>query len=57
MKMQSTVNWTSTPLFRAGINVITTPTQTLATTRCTRTLRFNVANIHEIKDIRNAQTR
>jgi len=55
--MQSTVNWTSTPLFRAGINVITTPTQTLATTRCTRTLRYNVANIHEIKDIRNAQTR
>lgn len=48
------LNWTETPLLRAGTDVINTPVNTTLAMRCTRTLRFNVGNIHAIKEIRNA---
>ncbi|MBV4465848.1 hypothetical protein KVG95_21200 [Pseudomonas sp. SWRI79] len=48
------INWTETPLLRAGTNVMNTPVKTTMAMRCRRTLRFNVGNIHAIKEIRNA---
>lgn len=47
------INWTETPLLRAGINVINTPVKTNLAEPCGGIfMRFNVGNIHAIKDIR-----
>jgi hypothetical protein len=45
-------NWNETPLLRAGTNVINTPVQTTAQSPCASFMpRYNVGNIHEIKQI------
>lgn len=47
---QTTENWTSTPVFRAGTNTINTPTQRINIINCWGTVpRLNIGNIHEIK--------
>ncbi|WP_202908042.1 hypothetical protein [Pseudomonas chlororaphis] len=52
---QSMTNWTQTPLLRAGTSVINTPVKTAPVERCTGIfMRFNVGNIHAIKEIRKA---
>lgn len=44
------INWSETPLFRAGIKVTNTPIKIAFKSPCGQwTLRFNVGNIHEIK--------
>ncbi|MEN5311952.1 hypothetical protein [Pseudomonas koreensis] len=48
------INWTETPLLRAGTNVINTSVKTTLETRCVEVFRYNVGNIHAIKEIRNA---
>lgn len=43
-------NWTTTPILRAGTDVINTPTKTMLTAPCQGVIpRYNVGNIHEIK--------
>ena len=48
------MNWTETPLLRAGTNVINTPVKTTLEMECVEVFRYNVGNIHAIKEIRNA---
>ncbi|SDO69774.1 hypothetical protein SAMN04489798_3610 [Pseudomonas arsenicoxydans] len=44
--------WNQTPLMHAGINVINTPVKTTALSPCSGFMpRYNVGNIHEIKNI------
>jgi len=48
-------NWNPTPLLRAGTNVINTPVKTTTAELCVSAEgfmpRYNVGNIHEIKQI------
>ena len=49
-----TNNCNETPLLRAGTNVINTPVETTKQSPCGEfVLRYNVGNIHEIKQIWN----
>lgn len=48
------INWNKTPLLRAGTKVINTPVKTALEDPCGQwTLRFNVGNIHAIKEMRS----
>jgi len=51
----ATGNWENVPLLRAETKVITTPTKSNHESNCPGWdgLRFNIGNIHEIKQIRN----
>ncbi|CAI8944419.1 MULTISPECIES: hypothetical protein [Pseudomonas] len=47
-------NWNQTPLLHAATNVINTPVTTAAASPCAGvTPRYNVGNIHEIKQFWN----
>ncbi|WP_177327345.1 hypothetical protein [Pseudomonas sp. H1h] len=47
-------NWNQTQLLHAGTNVITTPVKTTAASPCASFMpRYNVGNIHEIKQFWN----
>jgi hypothetical protein len=48
-------NWQDSPLSRAELKVISTPTKTTHEANCPGFdgMRFNVGNIHEIKKYRN----
>ncbi|VVO94622.1 hypothetical protein [Pseudomonas fluorescens] len=48
-------NWNETPLLHAGTKAINTPVKTALVEPCQgQFMRFNVGNIHAIKEIRNA---
>lgn len=50
-------NWQNTPLLRIETKVMTTPTNSDNEINCNGVaLRYNMANIHEIKQFRNIKT-
>lgn len=57
--MNNTIcNWQNTPLLRTEAKAITTPTHSDNEIDCNGVaLRYNMANIHEIKQFRNITTR
>ncbi|CAI8863037.1 hypothetical protein ABH908_003058 [Pseudomonas frederiksbergensis] len=51
-------NWNETPLLRAATNVINTPVKTTMEAPCSGFMpRYNVGNIHEIKQIWSVPTK
>lgn len=50
-------SWSKTPLLCAGTSVISTPVNSLAEPCQGPFMRFNVANLHAIKQIRSASRR
>lgn len=50
---KSMSNWSETPLLRAGTKVINTPVKTTLEGACEMVFRYDVANIHAIKQFRS----